>query len=393
MRVELELLEIAISRAVTTAVQESPGDMAKRVAELLLSPPKGGDEDFSGVNISAVGRATEPMITEFLDALHYTKQFPGQMVPARPTAAELSAGETATGPLRLHGGVVLQAGPFRSIWARVGCDTQTPWRIIWEGLRCIVTHTLPVLLARGEKSGKFGALYIAISQGASQAVDLQWLSERGFRFHHHRESTSSCPSDAELVYYCWPGPPESETVPPYATSIEGVVGLCLSPDEQRVLLCWERGKWQMAGGHVETGEGVLEALSREIKEEVGATVDSSYRAKLLGGHQQAKSHDALMNTNFQIFAVRLLTDDFRVDGVEVKEARWFSCDALLSSWVEAGRPSRDWQIPAQISPAADKRNINMSVLKGIAALREGRHLDCVIKSRAEGPNTSFGVSV
>jgi hypothetical protein len=152
-----------------------------------------------------------------------------------------------------------------------------------------------------------------------------------------------------------------------------------------------------------------------------------------------------MNTNFQIFAVRLLTDDFRVDGVEVKEvrriswirtgwrvycmnhhtrptvtihpnaaadtmpsyhephhapnpaahrtlviwatwatnliwatwatnliwatwatlplwqARWFSCDALLSSWVEAGRPSRDWQIPAQISPAADKRNINMCV--------------------------------
>ena len=106
-------------------------------------------------------------------------------------------------------------------------------------------------------------IYICVSQGSMQAIDFKWLSRQGFRFHHYRKAGhgtfpdhpsspaldrsgsahgSTKPADeehdnAEFVYYCWPGKPEHDRVPSYATSIEGATGMALSKDETRVRAC------------------------------------------------------------------------------------------------------------------------------------------------------------
>jgi ADP-ribose pyrophosphatase YjhB (NUDIX family) len=61
-------------------------------------------------------------------------------------------------------------------------------------------------------------------------------------------------------------------VPNYATAIEGATGLCFSPDGARILLVWERGSWSTPGGAVNAGESKIDALARELYEEVGVEV-------------------------------------------------------------------------------------------------------------------------
>ena len=57
-------------------------------------------------------------------------------------------------------------------------------------------------------------------------------------------------------------------VPCYATSIEGVGALVLSPDpEKKVLLVWEYATGSHSCGAVDQGESILEAAGREAGEE------------------------------------------------------------------------------------------------------------------------------
>ena len=100
-----------------------------------------------------------------------------------------------------------------------------------------------------------------------QAIDFGWLVSQNFQYHHYRppghDETPTNQADgsladgslayhdegtAEFVYYCWPGSPESDIVPSYATSIEGATALIFSPDGSKVLLVWERGQWSTPGG-------------------------------------------------------------------------------------------------------------------------------------------------
>ena len=42
-------------------------------------------------------------------------------MPPRPSKLELVALKTATGDLAVINGIVIQRGPFKSIWLRAGC--------------------------------------------------------------------------------------------------------------------------------------------------------------------------------------------------------------------------------------------------------------------------------
>ena len=119
-------------------------------------------------------------------------------------------------------------------------------------------------IAAGTTDKKYvpAAVYVIVSLRAMQAIDFGWLVNKGFAFHHYRAPGHGCtplpePSTdsnaegtAEFVYYCWPGAPEEDMVPHYATAIEGATGLCFSPDGTEVLLVWARGAWSTPGGAV-----------------------------------------------------------------------------------------------------------------------------------------------
>jgi 8-oxo-dGTP diphosphatase len=57
--------------------------------------------------------------------------------------------------------------------------------------------------------------------------------------------------------------------------VEYVVGFAFREDGERVILvrkqrpAWQKGALNGPGGHIEDGEGMLEAMAREFKEEVG----------------------------------------------------------------------------------------------------------------------------
>ena len=313
------------------------------------------------------------------------------LVPARPTAKQINERSTVTGTLSEHGGVILQKGPFGGVFMRAGCVPRTPWHRLWETLKQYTDHFVKQEKKRLEENDEARAkggkdkpyvckgIYICVSQGSMQAIDFKWLSRQGFRFHHYRKAghgtfpddpsspepirppaggngsvhggtkkvvvtkpTDDNHDNAEFVYYCWPGRPEHDRHPSYATSIEGVTGMALSSDETRVLLVWERGSWSTPGGAVEPGENKLDALAREMGEEVNLKLDLvGWGAEYLGGWQQSKARDNLINDNFSSFLVKAADDSFQVDESEITDADWFEWRHMLDTWRDAGKPKTD----------------------------------------------------
>lgn len=190
-------------------------------------------------------------------------------------------------------------------------------------------------------------------------MQFAWLVQKGFKFHHYRAPGHgwaqankdsllvSASGDvveeldegsAEFVYYCWPGDAKDDMVPDYSTSIEGATGLCFSPDLTKVLLVWERGAWNTPGGAVNAGECKVEALARELREEVGVKVDTTQPIHYLAGWSSGRARDNLMNDNFSAFAVVLQSEAFQADNKEISEAQWFVWAEIMAQWDAQGQP-------------------------------------------------------
>lgn len=159
------------------------------------------------------------------------------------------------------------------------------------------------------------------------------------------------------------GESHEDIVPSYATAIEGISALLLSPDEKKVLLIWERGNWKTVTGAVESGErnprlrrtrsllrrprlartaslraagsrsvrgmrsvraacahthpssgaahageSSMTTLGREVFEEVGLHVDASFAPQYIGGWHLSKARDHLVNDSFSVYAVRATSE-------------------------------------------------------------------------------------
>ncbi len=106
------------------------------------------------------------------------------------------------------------------------------------------------------------------------------------------------------------------------------VGALVTDDDSNILLARhpERG-WEIPGGYVHSGEDLITALKREIKEETG--VDVSVGA-LVGIHQniQAESTQVPTKVIFDFLAHKLYGELRTSD--EHLEVRWFSRDEVLS---------------------------------------------------------------
>lgn len=85
-----------------------------------------------------------------------------------------------------------------------------------------------------------------------------------------------------------------------------VRGVCVR--EGKVLLCRNRKKGYvfLPGGHIESGEGAIEALNREIREEMGC---SSTVGRFLGAAESRFSQDGATVCELNLVFVFQLDDD------------------------------------------------------------------------------------
>ena len=234
-----EALAIAEERLSHAEAGSAVADVCERIQELLRRPRRAHQR-------AAMARARSFHVAEELDsglldgadigdivrrlAFHKQEAFSGQIVPSRPSPAQLAARETPLGPLETDSGVVLQLGPFGSVWLRVGCVPHVPWLKMWLRLKKYVAALLDAKRAKVAGGDlKPGAVYVVVSLRAMQSIDFSWLFTQGFRFHHYRDpghgdtappapAAEGAPASAhlgtaEFVYYCWPGPPETDLIP------------------------------------------------------------------------------------------------------------------------------------------------------------------------------------
>lgn len=321
--------------------------------------------------------------------LTFKKQYNGQLVPPRPSRDEVERLETPAGPLVVHKGIVHQRGAHRGIFMRAGCIPGVHWHLMWQTLKLYVAHHCQ----HQAEQQKPAAIYICVSQRCMQAIDFTWLASRGFRFHHYRKaghgdtvalhSPDSC-ATAEFVYYCWPGPggtgSANDMVPSYATSIEGATGVLLSPDEQRILLVWERRSWSTPGGAVNEGESTLAALAREAHEEVNVTLDlDGFGAYLVGGWHESRARENTINDHFSAFVVRMTSDEFAVDNKEIEKARLFEWRPLLQAWRDQSKPD-----PFLDPASGDKMNKHLMTFLDLYDL--GKCFKCRLKNEDRPDN-------
>ncbi|MGK2944726.1 MAG: NUDIX domain-containing protein [Desulfuromonadales bacterium] len=115
-------------------------------------------------------------------------------------------------------------------------------------------------------------------------------------------------------------------------AIKTSVVACIVDEKERVLLtrrCIEPfcGQWVMPGGKVDHGEPLLQALHREVREEVGIEVH-------IAGLLDVYEHVAIgeRNDHYVILYYRAqpLTVDLKPNSSEVIEAEWVPASRLIA---------------------------------------------------------------
>ena len=146
---------------------------------------------------------------------------------------------------------------------------------------------------------------------------------------------------------------------------------------------------------MDAAESKVEALRRELNEELGVTVDESKPVYYLGGWSQSKARDNLVNDSFCAFAVTLKDKKFSTDHKEIFEARWFPINQLRSLLAAQVRPfGKRVPVPElglPKSPPANSRDdgernvVQGNVLLWVDAMSDGRCQLVVTKDESRRP--------
>ena len=87
----------------------------------------------------------------------------------------------------------------------------------------------------------------------------------------------------------------------------------------------EAGKWCLPGGYVDRDETIIEAVMREVHEEIGYTCEVQELFTIIDKPQ--RKGDDRQNISF-VFQVRLLAKVGELDPTEVSEMTWFDLTKL-----------------------------------------------------------------
>eukprot|EP00808_Paulinella_micropora_P012442 g81919.t1 len=257
---------------------------------------------------------SEPKV---LEVPSFKSEFRVQLIPSLPSGTDSS----------VH--AILQQGPYRSWWLRVrswpGYEEKSA--LMANPMHCV--HILTGLLERLEKKGK-GAVYVCVPDELIVQGVAALLKARGYRFYTHIAETG------ELVYYRWQGKGH-DMVPHFATSIEGGGLVLLSQDESKVLVVMEHDRWTFPGGATGLNETTFETAEREAFEEAGVRLDQKAKVWLVGGWNVAGSRERVINDHYLIYIGKAASEDIRVDGREIKEAKWIEVSQLLEA-LDQGKP-------------------------------------------------------
>lgn len=138
-------------------------------------------------------------------------------------------------------------------------------------------------------------------------------------WHESHPRCPRCGEPTEVVAAGWVRHCPADGSEHYPRTDPAVI-MAVVDDDDRLLLGhaapWPENRFSTLAGYVEPGEGIEQAVRREVAEEVAVTVgDVSYR-----GSQPWPFPASLMLA----FRARALTTQITVDGIEVTEARWFT---------------------------------------------------------------------
>ncbi|MCW2948793.1 MAG: diphosphatase [Actinoallomurus sp.] len=104
--------------------------------------------------------------------------------------------------------------------------------------------------------------------------------------------------------------------------------IMLVHDDERILLArsarWPAGRVSILAGFVEAGESLEQAVVREVREEVGVTVRD---CRYLGSQPWPLPRSLMLG----FFARADEGQELRVDGEEIKSARWYTRPELLAA--------------------------------------------------------------
>jgi len=194
-----------------------------------------------------------------------------------------------------------------------------------------LTNNLTQCISFALQKNQQGAIYVSIHETQLHLflpTLLQMTTSQAnnsnkplFKFHRYLNN--------HYTYYTWNNSRIEDKVPDFASSIEGVQGFILSPDEQEVLLVKEHNMWKGISGAIKSGDGLVESLVREAQEEVGVKIDlQGFEPRFVGAYHTAKSRYGVINNNFHCMVVRAVERSFTVDNVEIFEAQWFKISGL-----------------------------------------------------------------
>ena len=149
-----------------------------------------------------------------------------------------------------------------------------------------------------------------------------------------------------------------------------------------------------AGGAVDGGEDKFTTLSREVREEVGVSLDPAFAPVYLGGWQKGKARDGVINDNFSVFAVRAVSAQFKIDEKEIVAAQWLPWKELLEEWVQAGRPTEGRTVMLKHKALPEGRKlVSKNLLKWLELYKAGKGMKCKLEDigSPKGGKVTIGV--